>query len=225
MASYFKADLGLRLLAAKCTSFPPTRSGQCVATTLPKEETMTDQNTNPADGATGDDTAEKPSFVAITSQEQLNAVLAERLKRERAKYSDYADLKAKAEKFDAAEQAAKSDLQKATEANAKLTAEIEALKLSQLRTEIAARKGLDASAARFLTGTTREEIEADVDDLVKLVGTPRRTEPGSVPGIGNAPQPRNLSIHDQIKAAEAAGDKALVAALKAMQLTNAKPAS
>lgn len=186
---------------------------------------MTDQNTNPVDDATSGDTAEKPSFVAITSQEQLNAVLADRLKRERSKFGDYADLKAKAARLDEIEQAAKTDLEKATEANAKLTVEIEALKLSQLRTEIAARKGLDASAARFLTGTTREEIEADVDDLVKLVGAPRKAEPGSVPGIGNSPQPRNLSIHGQIKAAEAAGDKALVAALKAMQLTNAKPAS
>ncbi|MDO5091821.1 MAG: hypothetical protein Q4D79_00105 [Propionibacteriaceae bacterium] len=161
-----------------------------------------------------------PTFEPITSQEQLNAVLADRLKRERAKYADHAELKAKAARLDEIEQAAKSDLEKATEANAKLTAELEALKLNQLRTEIAIAKGLDPASARFLTGTTREQIEADADDLVKLTGPAPRTAPGSVPGIGSAPETRNLSLADQIKAAEASGDKPLVSALKAMQLAN-----
>lgn len=162
-----------------------------------------------------------PAFEAITSQEQLNAVLADRLKRERAKYGDYSDLKAKAARLDEIEQAAKSDLEKATEANAKLTAELEALKLNQLRTEIAVSKGLDPASARFLTGTTQEQIEADADDLVKLTASTPRTAPGSVPGIGNAPETRNLSLADQISAAEAAGDKKLATTLKVLQLNTA----
>ena len=130
-----------------------------------------------------------PTFEAITSQEQLNAVLADRLKRERAKYGDYNDLKAKAARLDEIEQAAKSDLEKATEANAKLTAELEALKLNQLRTEIAVSKGLDPASARFLTGTTREQIEADADDLVKLTGsTPPEPRPARSPESGTRPR-------------------------------------
>jgi hypothetical protein len=40
-----------------------------------------------------------------------------------------------------------------------------------------------------------------------------------VPGIGRVPETRNIPLSDQILAAEKSGDKALVATLKAMQLT------
>jgi|SRR5215467_4894508 len=39
-----------------------------------------------------------------------------------------------------------------------------------MRFEVAAEKGLDASATTFLSGTTREEIEASADELAKLIG-------------------------------------------------------
>lgn len=187
----------------------------------PATETPAAEATPPVTAAEG-----KPSaFEPITSQEQLNAILADRLRRERSKFGDYAELKAKAARLDDIEQASKTELEKATEANVKLAAELEALKLTQLRTEIAVEKGLAPSAARFLTGTTREQIEADVNDLVKLAGTTPKPAPGSVPGIGNAPETRNLSIRDQISAAEAAGDKNLVATLKATWLGTVKPTS
>lgn len=146
------------------------------------------------------ETAEEkvPAFEPITSQEQLNAVLADRLKRERAKYADHAELKAKAARLDEIEQAAKSDLEKATEANARLTAELEALKLNQLRTEIAVAKGLDPASARFLTGTTQEQIEADADDLANLTGvaqksvTPTSKLAGQAPRIGGDAEERGF---------------------------------
>lgn len=59
---------------------------------------------------------QKPA--ASFSQEQVDAIIADRLKRESQKYSDYEDLKAKAAKVDAAEEASKSELQKANEAKA-----------------------------------------------------------------------------------------------------------
>lgn len=62
--------------------------------------------------------ADAKPFEAITSEEQLDKLLGDRLARERAKFADYNDLKAKAAQFDQASEAAKSDLQKATEANA-----------------------------------------------------------------------------------------------------------
>lgn len=60
------------------------------------------------------------------TQEELDAILGERIARERAKYSDYNDLKEKAAKFDEYEEATKSDLQKATERVAELEAQITA---------------------------------------------------------------------------------------------------
>ena len=92
-----------------------------------------------------------------------------------------------------------------------------------LRYEVAAEKGLDLALASRLTGATREELEADADVLKGLIPT---SEPPAAPGaqpvptIGKTPPSPtgNVSLGDQIAAAEAAGDKALVGRLKAMQL-------
>lgn len=51
-------------------------------------------------------------FKAITSQEELDRRVGDRLARERAKFADYDDLKAKAAKFDEVDQASKTELQK-----------------------------------------------------------------------------------------------------------------
>lgn len=55
-------------------------------------------------------------FKPITSQDELNRLVGERVARERAKYADYDDVKAKAEAHDAALEAAKSDADKAIDA-------------------------------------------------------------------------------------------------------------
>ena len=55
------------------------------------------------------------SFTPIETQEKFDEAIKERLARERAKFADYDELKAKAAKFDEAEEARKSDLEKANE--------------------------------------------------------------------------------------------------------------
>lgn len=45
----------------------------------------------------------------------MDAIIGDRLARERAKYADYSELKQKAEAYDQAEELSKSELQKATE--------------------------------------------------------------------------------------------------------------
>ena len=49
------------------------------------------------------------------TQAEMNAIISDRLSRERSKYADYDDLKAKAQQFDAAQEAGKTELQKANE--------------------------------------------------------------------------------------------------------------
>lgn len=56
------------------------------------------------------------AFKAPESQDELNRIIGERLAREREKFADYADLKAKAEAHDAALEAAKTDAEKAIDA-------------------------------------------------------------------------------------------------------------
>lgn len=142
---------------------------------------MSEQSTTPENGQPEQ---AKPDFQPITSQEQLNALLGDRLARERAKFADYDELKAKAEKFDEAEKANLSELEKATEANAQLKQELEAFKLKDLRSQVAASKGLSLEAAAHLVGSTQEELEASADSLVKLIGPKRRGGNDPVPSQG-----------------------------------------
>ena len=69
------------------------------------------------------------------TQDEVNAIVGKRVAEEKGKYSDYEDLKAKAAKYDEAEEASKSELQKATERANNLESELAALrKENEVRT-------------------------------------------------------------------------------------------
>ncbi|RBP66430.1 uncharacterized protein DUF4355 [Brevibacterium sanguinis] len=134
----------------------------------------------------GDKTEAKPEFKPIESQDDLNRIVQERLARERAKYSDYDEIKARAAKLDEIEAANQSDLEKAiarAEAAEKRAEEIERAKTEAERAvlveRIASTKGVPS---RYLTGDTEEELKKSADeflsDLEKL--SPR----GYVPTAG-----------------------------------------
>ena len=65
-----------------------------------------------------------PSFTPPASQDELDRIVGQRLARERSKYADYDDLKAKAAKFDEADQASKSEMQKLQDAIAERMAAV-----------------------------------------------------------------------------------------------------
>ncbi|ERS24841.1 hypothetical protein HMPREF1301_00226 [Propionibacterium sp. KPL2005] len=67
-----------------------------------------------------------------------------------------------------------SDVEKLTRANGELKAEVEALRLDQLRRDVAAEKGLAHEACQFLSGSTREELEKSADVLSRLIGSQQR---------------------------------------------------
>ncbi len=146
---------------------------------------MTDQPNTPETGSKPVE-AQRPEFQPITSQEQLNALLGDRLARERAKFADYDELKAKATKFDQAEAASKTELEKAVEANEQLRSELDTLKAKQLRHDVAAAKGLHPDAAAHLVGATREELEASAESLAKLIGA-RKSQPPTLRLAGQQP--------------------------------------
>ena len=60
----------------------------------------------------------------------------------------------------------KTDLQKLQEERDSLLAERNSLTLEQMRREVAEEKGLTTAQARRLVGSTREELEADADDVL-----------------------------------------------------------
>ena len=101
------------------------------------------------------------------TQDQLDKIVEQRLARERAKFADYEDLKAKADRLAERENADKSEVDRAREEAEAAKKEAETAKGELLRMQIASSKGLSPSQAKRLVGNTREELEADADDLLE----------------------------------------------------------
>lgn len=114
----------------------------------------------------------KPStgFTPITSQEALDHLVGERLARERTKFADYDDLKAKAEKLATLEDANKTAEQRTAEQLAALQQRVEesekkaaAASQAALRASVANTKGVPEGL--LPADGTREEMEAKADEL------------------------------------------------------------
>lgn len=123
-----------------------------------------------ADDATTTDattTAKADEFKAPASQADLDKIVESRLARERAKYADYDSLAEKAKKYDEAQEASKTEIEKFTErATAAEQTAAEAVARAA-RAEVALEKGLTPTQAKRLVGATREEMLADADELLK----------------------------------------------------------
>lgn len=110
---------------------------------------MTNQSMSDSGEATPDE-AKGPEFEAITSQEALNQIINKRLERERRKYADYDDLKAKAAQAD-------DTASKLAQAQARLD-QIEAdQQCAQWRSQVSEETGVPAE---LLRGNTLEELQA-----------------------------------------------------------------
>lgn len=102
------------------------------------------------------------------TQEDVNRIVANRV----AKYADYEELKEKAGKFDAAEEANKSELQKAQEKAAALQSQVDSMKKAEqvrkIRDEVSQETGVPVS---LLTGETKEECVAQASAINEYKGT------------------------------------------------------
>lgn len=105
------------------------------------------------------------------TQAELNAIVTDRLNREREKYAGFEEFKAKAEKFDAAEEASKSDLQRAQEQAAQYKAQAEAfqkeISTRNIREKVAKELNVPLS---LLTGETEEECKKQAEGLLAWRG-------------------------------------------------------
>ena len=126
------------------------------------------------------------------TQDEVNRIVAERVKR----YANYEELKQKAEQFDKLEEEGKSELQKALDKANGLQSELDALKqketLRDLREEVSKDKGVPAN---LLTGTTREECEAQAEDIISFAAN--RTGYPAVPDGGEPTVTVKKSTRDQ----------------------------
>ena len=127
-----------------------------------------------------------------------------------------------ADQLAALEEANKTEAEKQADLIATLKAKVEDFEtrdqIAKWKADVAESTGVPANA---LAGSSLEEIQAHAETLKPLIAQPPN-EPTPTPvvsTVGNQPAPpSSVPLKDQIAAAEEAGDKALVARLKAMQL-------
>ena len=111
-------------------------------------------------------------FKPITTQEEFDAAIKERLSREKAKYSDYDQLKSlvedlKKENVDLkstieADRQSKVDADKQLE---EMQSQIAGYETASLRTRVALQYGLPYDLADRLQGTDEESLKADAERL------------------------------------------------------------
>lgn len=110
------------------------------------------------------------------TQADIDKIVKERVARERAKYADYDDLKTKAAGAKTLEDRVAEIERGAKDAEARA-----------LRAEVANAKGLTPTQAKRLIGSTREELEADADELLADIGE-RKKNNNVVPREGKTPK-------------------------------------
>ncbi|WP_430600327.1 hypothetical protein [Brevibacterium sp. K72] len=157
-----------------------------------------DQGTTGTDGTAAQDGAgsgDEPNDDDGLREGGLKALQTERDARKQAE-KENADLKAQIKAFEDANKSQaekdaeeREELQKANSENASLV----------LKYQVAESKGLSLSAARRLSGSTKEELEADADELKKILGQatpppPPTPQPDRSQGNGSdKPKPKNLA--------------------------------
>ena len=121
---------------------------------------MSEENTAQVDNATQGATAEPERTF---TQSELDAIVGDRLKRERAKYADYDEAKAALDELNQLKEASKSELEKAVEERDKLKAELDKLQAEREHAEkvakVAAEKGVDAALLARMSGDVDENAE------------------------------------------------------------------
>lgn len=115
------------------------------------------------------------------TQDEVNELVGKARTEERrkvtSKYADYDDLKAKAEASRTLEDRVAEIERQARDAETRA-----------LRAEVANAKGLTPSQAKRLIGATREELEADADELLRDLGD-RKKQGNVAPSEGDNPNP------------------------------------
>jgi len=136
---------------------------------------MADDQAASADQPTGD---EQPTgdFKPITSQDDLNRIIGERVARAKSKYADYDEVKAKAARLDELEQSSKSEADKVADRIAALERELETTRSGAMRARIQAKFGIaDEDADLFLTAADEATLTKQAERLAERIADRKKT--------------------------------------------------
>lgn len=126
-----------------------------------------------AEGITAPESGREPGNTATEpartfSQAEVDAIIGDRLTRERAKYADYEDLKKKAATAEKSEKDLQTEKDRAADLQTKLDALQKELDARNARDKVSAETGVPAA---ILTGQTVEECKTQADAIIKWHGT------------------------------------------------------
>lgn len=134
----------------------------------------TETNNQETNGTGTDNQEETRTF----TQEEVDAIVLKRIGKEKARFADYDDLKAKADKYDAAQEEGKTELEKITdkynELQTKYDSMIKADALAKLRNSVSEETGVPAA---LLTGETEEVCKAQAKAILDFA------KPKEYPGV------------------------------------------
>ena len=127
-------------------------------------------------------------FTPITTQEEFDRAITDRIKREREtlskKYTDYDELKERNTAYKKQLGELKSSLEELTKKTseydktvADLTGKISSYELTSLKTRIAHEMSIPYELSGRLTGSDEKELRADAESLSKLVSAGKPTPP------------------------------------------------
>lgn len=147
----------------------------------------TAQNAASEGGKQPETTPSGGEFTPITTQEDLNKVLGERLKREREKFADYDVLKQAADELKRLKDAEKSEVEKAQERIAELEKQAADNAAAATRARIQASYGIsDADAELFLTATDEDALTKQAKTLAELRKPTAEGRAPVIPQIGKS---------------------------------------
>ncbi len=133
-------------------------------------------------------------FKTIETQEELDNIVKERIRREREKFGDYDDLKKRVSELESENSALKSTVEDDKQTRAELDAQITELQgqvsnyeTASLRTRIALQNGLPYDLADRLQGADEEALKADAERLAGFMrpATPQAPLRDTEPAMGD----------------------------------------
>lgn len=146
------------------------------------------ENTAPA----GEPNGQTPEFKAPATQADLDRIIQDRVARVKSSFADYDDLKAKAGQVETFQSRIAELEATNTELDGKVKDYQTKEERAQLVSDVAASKGVPASALR---GGTREELEAHADDLAALLKPSGPVIPGQEQTPSSVPDsPERLAV-------------------------------
>lgn len=141
-------------------------------------------------GNGGTDASQGGAAPQTFTQEQVNQLIADRVKREQAKYADYETLKAKAGKYDEAQNASKTEIEKLTEKLGSLETQLTAAKKTEeirnIREKVAKETGVPAELLSSDTEEGCREIAKAIKEFAKTSGYPNVHDGGEAGGAPKA---------------------------------------